>query len=110
MWKITLPSITPTMIKFVIRVGDNPEVDFDMSVPPYQFTIDEGKDAINIVLFRRYIQGGQCAFAAEGLSTIVMADLFPIFQSAVPSTSGPRRSGARPDSKLAHLTKKVRGL
>lgn len=65
MWKITIPSILPTIIiMLVIRIGNMLEVSFEMIILLYQPATFETADVVNTFIYRQGIQGGQYDLAA----------------------------------------------
>ena len=75
MWKITIPSILPTIIiMLIIRIGNILEISFEMIILLYQPATYETADVVNTFIYRQGIQGGQYDFAAAaGLFNAVMA-------------------------------------
>lgn len=75
MWKITIPSILPTIIiMLIIRIGNVLEVSFEMVILLYQPATYETADVVNSFIYRQGIQGGQYDFtAAAGLFNAVVA-------------------------------------
>ncbi|MEM8656990.1 MAG: ABC transporter permease subunit [Pseudomonadota bacterium] len=75
MWKITLPSILPTIIiMLIIRIGNLMEVSFEMIILLYQPATYETADVVNTWIFRNGVQGGQYDLAAAaGLFNAVVA-------------------------------------
>ena len=75
MWKITLPSILPTIIiMLIIRIGNMLEVSFEMIILLYQPATYETADVVNTFFYRQGIQGGQYDLAAAaGLFNAVVA-------------------------------------
>lgn len=75
MWKITVPSIMPTIIiMLIIRIGNMLEVSFEMIILLYQPATYETADVINTFIYRQGLQGGQYDFAsAAGLFNAVVA-------------------------------------
>ena len=75
MWKITLPSILPTiLIMLIIRIGNILEVSFEMIILLYQPATYETADVVNTFIYRQGIQGGQYDLAAAaGLFNAVVA-------------------------------------
>ncbi|TCS41102.1 ABC transporter permease [Reinekea marinisedimentorum] len=75
MWKITLPSILPTIIiMLIIRIGNIMEVSFEMIILLYQPATYETADVVNTFIYRQGIQGGQYDLAAAaGLFNAVVA-------------------------------------
>lgn len=75
MWKITIPSILPTIIiMLIIRIGNILEVSFEMVILLYQPATYETADVVNSYIYRQGIQAGQYDFAAAaGLFNAVVA-------------------------------------
>ncbi|TCS60439.1 ABC transporter permease [Primorskyibacter sedentarius] len=75
MWKITLPSIMPTIIiMLIIRIGNMLEVSFEMIILLYQPATYSTADVVNTFIYRQGIQGGQYDLAAAaGLFNAVVA-------------------------------------
>ena len=75
MWKITIPSILPTIIiMLIIRIGSILEVSFEMILLLYQPATYETSDVVNTFIFRQGIESGQYDFAAAaGLFNAVVA-------------------------------------
>ncbi|WP_222861659.1 ABC transporter permease subunit [Oceaniovalibus sp. ACAM 378] len=75
MWKITIPSIMPTIIiMLIIRIGNMLEVSFEMIILLYQPATFETADVVNTFIYRQGIQGGQYDLAAAaGLFNAVVA-------------------------------------
>ena len=75
MWKITIPSIMPTIIiMLIIRIGNLLEVSFEMIILLYQPATYETADVVNTFIYRQGVQGGQYDFAAAaGLFNAVVA-------------------------------------
>ncbi len=75
MWKITLPSILPTIIiMLIIRIGNLLEVGFELIILLYQPATFETADVINTYIYRQGIQGAQYDLAAAaGLFNAVVA-------------------------------------
>jgi putative aldouronate transport system permease protein len=75
MWKITLPSILPTiLIMLIIRIGNLLEVSFEMIILLYQPATYETADVVNTFIYRQGLQGGQYDYAAAaGLFNAVVA-------------------------------------
>ncbi|QPM92415.1 ABC transporter permease [Pseudooceanicola algae] len=75
MWKITLPSILPTIIiMLIIRIGNMLEISFEMIILLYQPATYETADVVNTFIYRQGIQGGQYDLAAAaGLFNAVVA-------------------------------------
>ncbi len=65
MWKITLPSILPTIIiMLIIRIGNLMEVGFELIILLYQPATYETADVINTYIYRQGLQSGQYDLAA----------------------------------------------
>ncbi len=75
MWKITLPSILPTIIiMLIIRIGNIMEVSFEMIILLYQPATYQTADVVNTWVFRQGLQSGQYdVAAAAGLFNAVVA-------------------------------------
>lgn len=75
MWKITLPSILPTIIiMLIIRIGNLLEVGFELIILLYQPSTYETGDVINTLIYRQGLQGAQYDLAAAaGLFNAVVA-------------------------------------
>jgi putative aldouronate transport system permease protein len=75
MWKITLPSILPTIIiMLIIRIGNLLEVGFELIIVLYQPATYETADVINTFIYRQGLQGAQYDLAAAaGLFNAVVA-------------------------------------
>ena len=75
MWKITIPSIMPTIIiMLIIRIGNILEVSFEMIILLYQPATYQTADVVNTFIYRQGLQGGQYDFAAAaGLFNAVVA-------------------------------------
>ena len=64
-WKITLPSILPTIIiMLIIRIGNLMEVGFELIILLYQPATYETADVINTYIYRQGLQSGQYDLAA----------------------------------------------
>lgn len=74
-WKITIPSIMPTIIiMLIIRIGNMLEVSFEMIILLYQPATYETADVVNTFIYRQGLQGGQYDLAAAaGLFNAVIA-------------------------------------
>ena len=85
MWKITIPSILPTIIiMLIIRIGNILEVSFEMIILLYQPATYETGDVVNTFIFRQGLQAGQYDFAAAaGLFNAVMAFILVISANAL---------------------------
>ncbi len=75
MWKITLPSIMPTIIiMLIIRIGNILEIGFELVILLYQPATYQTADVINTFIYRQGLQGGQYdVAAAAGLFNAVVA-------------------------------------
>ncbi len=75
MWRITLPSIFPTIvIMFIIRVGNLVDVGFEYILLLYQPATYQTGDVINTFIYRQGLQGAQYDMAAAaGLFNAVVA-------------------------------------
>jgi putative aldouronate transport system permease protein len=75
MWRITIPSILPTIIiMLIIRIGNILEVSFEMIILLYQPATFETADVVNTFVYRQGLQSGQYDFAAAaGLFNAVVA-------------------------------------
>ncbi|MFY0681112.1 MAG: sugar ABC transporter permease [Thalassovita sp.] len=75
MWKITIPSILPTiLIMLIIRIGNIMEVSFELVILLYQPATYETADVVNTWVYRQGIQSGQYDLAAAaGLFNAVVA-------------------------------------
>lgn len=80
MWKITLPSILPTIIiMLIIRIGNLLEVSFEMIILLYQPATYSTADVVNTYIYRNGLQGGQYDLAAAaGFFNAVMAFILVI--------------------------------
>lgn len=85
MWKITLPSILPTIIiMLIIRIGNILEVSFEMIILLYQPATYETADVVNTFIYRQGIQSGQYDFAAAaGLFNAVIAFILVIAANTI---------------------------
>ena len=85
MWRITLPSILPTIIiMLIIRIGNILEVSFEMIILLYQPATYETADVVNTYIYRQGLQQGQYDFAAAaGLFNAVVAFVLVIAANAV---------------------------
>lgn len=85
MWRITIPSILPTIIiMLIIRIGSVLEVSFEMIILLYQPATYETGDVVNTFIYRQGIQGGQYDLAAAaGLFNAVMAFILVISANAL---------------------------
>jgi putative aldouronate transport system permease protein len=75
MWKITLPSILPTiLIMLIIRIGNIMEVSFELVILLYQPATYETADVVNTWIYRQGLQSGQYDLAAAaGLFNALVA-------------------------------------
>ena len=65
MWKITIPSILPTiLIMLIIRIGNVMEVSFELVILLYQPATYETADVVNTWVYRQGLQSGQYDLAA----------------------------------------------
>ena len=85
MWKITIPSILPTIIiMLIIRIGNMLEVSFEMIIVLYQPATYETADVVNTFIYRQGLQSGQYDFAAAaGLFNAVVAFVLVIGANAI---------------------------
>ena len=75
MWRITIPSILPTiLIMLIIRIGNVMEVSFELVMLLYQPATYETADVVNTWVYRQGLQSGQYDLAAAaGLFNAVVA-------------------------------------
>ncbi len=75
MWKITIPSILPTiLIMLIIRIGNIMEVSWELVILLYQPATYETADVVNTWVYRQGLQSGQYDLAAAaGLFNAVVA-------------------------------------
>lgn len=75
MWKITIPSILPTiLIMLIIRIGNVMEVSFELVILLYQPSTYETADVVNTWVYRQGLQSGQYDLAAAaGLFNALVA-------------------------------------
>ena len=75
MWKITIPSILPTiLIMLIIRIGNIMEVSFELIILLYQPATYETADVVNTWVYRQGLQSGQYDLAAAaGLFNAIVA-------------------------------------
>jgi putative aldouronate transport system permease protein len=75
MWKITIPSILPTiLIMLIIRIGNVMEVSFELVILLYQPATYSTADVVNTFVYRQGLQSGQYDLAAAaGLFNAVVA-------------------------------------
>jgi len=65
MWKITIPSILPTIIiMLIIRIGSIMEVSFELIILLYQPATWSTADVVNTFVYRQGLQSGQYDMAA----------------------------------------------
>jgi putative aldouronate transport system permease protein len=85
MWKITIPSIMPTIIiMLIIRIGNMLEVSFEMIILLYQPATYETADVVNTFIYRQGLQNGQYDFAAAaGLFNAVVAFVLVMGANAI---------------------------
>lgn len=85
MWKITIPSILPTIIiMLIIRIGSLMEVSFEMIILLYQPATYQTADVVNTFIYRQGLQGGQYDLAAAaGLFNAVVAFVLVITANAI---------------------------
>lgn len=84
-WRITIPSIMPTIIiMLIIRIGNLMEVGFEMIILLYQPATYRTADVINTYIYRAGLQGGQYDLAAAaGLFNAVVAFTLVITANAI---------------------------
>jgi len=75
MWRITVPSILPTIIiMFIIRIGNIMEVSFELIILLYQPATWSTADVVNTFVYRQGLESGQYDMAAAaGLFNAVVA-------------------------------------
>jgi len=75
MWKITIPSIMPTIIiMLIIRIGNILEIGFELIILLYQPATYSTADVVNTFIYRQGLQSGQYDMAAAaGLFNAVVA-------------------------------------
>jgi putative aldouronate transport system permease protein len=85
MWKITIPSILPTIIiMLIIRIGNMLEVSFEMIILLYQPATYQTADVVNTFIYRQGLQGGQYDLAAAaGLFNAVVAFVLVMSANAI---------------------------
>jgi len=85
MWKITIPSIMPTiLIMLIIRIGNIMEVSFELIILLYQPATYQTADVVNTLIYRQGIQGGQYDIAAAaGLFNAVVAFVLVMTANAI---------------------------
>ena len=85
MWRITLPSILPTIIiMLIIRIGNIMEVSFELIILLYQPATYSTADVVNTFVYRQGLQSGQYDFAAAaGLFNAVVAFVMVIIANTL---------------------------
>ena len=85
MWKITIPSILPTiLIMLIIRIGNLLEVSFELVLLLYQPATYSTADVVNTFIYRNGIQAGQYDLAAAaGLFNAVVAFILVMTANAI---------------------------
>jgi len=85
MWKITIPSILPTiLIMLIIRIGNIMEVSFELIILLYQPATYATADVVNTFVYRQGIQSGQYDMAAAaGLFNAVVAFVLVIIANSL---------------------------
>lgn len=85
MWKITIPSIMPTIIiMLIIRIGNLMEVGFELIILLYQPATYQTADVINTFIYRQGLQNGQYDLAAAaGLFNAVVAFVLVMTANAI---------------------------
>ncbi len=85
MWKITIPSILPTiLIMLIIRIGNLLEVSFELVLLLYQPATYVTADVVNTFIYRQGIQSGQYDLAAAaGLFNAVVAFILVMTANAL---------------------------
>jgi len=85
MWKITIPSILPTiLIMLIIRIGNIMEVSFELVILLYQPATYSTADVVNTYIFRQGLQSGQYDIAAAaGLFNAVVAFVLVIVANSL---------------------------
>jgi len=75
MWRITIPSILPTiLIMLIIRIGNIMEVSFELVILLYQPATYSTADVVNTWVYRQGLQSGQYDLAAAaGLFNAIVA-------------------------------------
>ncbi len=75
MWRITIPSIMPTIIiMLIIRIGNIMEVSFELIILLYQPATWSTADVVNTFVYRQGLQSGQYdVAAAAGLFNAIVA-------------------------------------
>lgn len=85
MWRITIPSILPTiLIMLIIRIGNLMEVSFELVILLYQPATYSTADVVNTFIYRQGIQAGQYDLAAAaGLFNAVVAFVLVMTANAI---------------------------
>ena len=85
MWKITIPSIMPTIIiMLIIRIGNLMEVSFELIILLYQPATYQTADVINTFIYRQGLQSGQYDLAAAaGFFNAVVAFILVIAANSI---------------------------
>ena len=85
MWKITIPSIMPTIIiMLIIRIGNLMEVGFELIILLYQPATYQTADVINTFIYRQGLQSGQYDLAAAaGLFNAVVAFVLVMIANSI---------------------------
>ena len=85
MWKITIPSIMPTiLIMLIIRIGNIMEVGFELIILLYQPATYQTADVINTFIFRQGLVSGQYDLAAAaGLFNAVVAFILVMIANTI---------------------------
>ncbi|MEM9629636.1 MAG: ABC transporter permease subunit [Pseudomonadota bacterium] len=85
MWKITIPSIMPTiLIMLIIRIGNIMEVGFELIILLYQPATYQTADVINTFIFRQGLESGQYDLAAAaGLFNAVVAFILVMIANTI---------------------------
>jgi len=85
MWKITIPSILPTIIiMLIIRIGNIMEVSFELIILLYQPATYSTADVVNTFVYRQGLQSGQYdVAAAAGLFNAVVAFVLVISANTI---------------------------
>lgn len=85
MWKITIPSILPTIIiMLIIRIGNIMEVSFELIILLYSPATYETADVVNTFVYRQGLKSAQYDFAAAaGLFNAVIAFVLVIIANTL---------------------------
>ncbi len=85
MWRITLPSIMPTiLIMLIIRIGNILEVGFEMIIMLYQPATYETADVISTFIYRQGLQAAKYDLAAAaGLFNAVIAFILVMMANTI---------------------------